>query len=151
MAQEKDAGQVVSIAEAARRLGVSERTVYRRVKSGQIQRVNLSDTKIKSQVICDTIASESSVKVSDKTQESRQDDIALLRAEVQSRDAQIDSLIAHQREMNQTIQQLNQQIYELARLVFTSETEKSEKRGGRLRQWLEKWKPSASQGEKSKS
>ena len=149
MTQGQDLSKIVSIAEAAQLLGVSERTIYRRVKLGQILRVNLSDNRVKVEVFYEEEAVSEPVKVSDIVPESRNADIALLRAEVQSRDAQIESLIANQREMNQTIQQLNQQIYELARLVFTSESEKNEKKAGKLSQWLNKWKPSPQ--EKSKS
>lgn len=131
----------VTIAEAAQILGVSERTVYRRIKSGEIQRVNLSDSRAVARVFCEENQNVKSVKMSDAGEINQIAEVMRIRAEVAARDAQIESLIANQREMNQTIQQLNQQLYELARLIFASESEKNEKKTGLLGQWLRKWKP----------
>ncbi|GEM_PF-4750033 len=131
----------VPIAEAARILGISERTVYRRIKSGDIRRDKVSDREAVARVFCEGITVESVVKMSDTVDFPQNTEVAAIRAEVAARDAQIESLIANQREMNQTIQQLNQQLYELARLIFASESEKNEKKTGLLGQWLRKWKP----------
>lgn len=153
LADNETSNITVTIAEAARRLKVSERTVYRRIKSGKIQCVNLSDTKSVPKVIISEKKTVSDVKMSDNLVKAQAgtslQEMATLRAELQARDAQIESLIAGQREMNQTIQQLNQQIYELAKFVLASESEKNEKKAGLWRQWLGKWKPNAQ--EKSKS
>jgi excisionase family DNA binding protein len=156
LAQDEAKTVTVTIAEAARMLKVSERTVYRHIKSGKIECVTLSDSRSIPKVKISVGTPDFVVRMSDnlpkqnlETLSMPSQEITTLRAELQSRDAQIESLIAGHREMNQTIQQLNQQIYELARLVLASETEKNEKKAGMWRQWLGKWKPAAQEKQKS--
>jgi excisionase family DNA binding protein len=114
---------LVGITEAAQRLGVSERTVYRMLRSGKLKRVISSDEQGKyvrlkvSEKEKTFIALGADLSVtSDKTADSRQEDI---HKAVREKDAQIAQLLEQQRELQQQIGRLQEQMFELARLVLS--------------------------------
>ena len=125
---------VVGVAEAARRLNVSERTVYRMLKSGELERGNIAGD-------ADTIGSNmSDMTVKFKRDKSRQNVVKMselsdmndadnasdtdgrvdvLQRQVGEKDAQIAQLLTTQQELTRTIQRLQEQMYELAHLVLS--------------------------------
>src|SRR5262249_3307192 len=118
--------QIVSIRETADELGVSERTIYRMLRAGKLVRIKqrvgnvtivtdnnrqIGRNKIETPV---KLASNMS-KMSDSVTGV---ELEMLRAALRDKDSQIEQLIANQREMNQTIQRLQEQMFELARLVL---------------------------------
>ncbi len=123
--------ETIGITEAAQRLGVSERTVYRLLRSGKLRRHSVSDTNDRHvRLIMDEILisnlktrleeSKSDLDVSDIVSDNDgQEELKRLREELASKDTQIAELIASQREMMQTIQRLQEQMFELARLVLS--------------------------------
>lgn len=128
---------VVGVAEAARRLDVSERTVYRLLKAGVLERgfsscnpdnpddndtVNSdnldrismlrdSGAVVKMSVMSDNTASNGSIQ--------RDPRVEHLQRQLDSKDAQIAQMLDVQQELAQTIRRLQEQMYELAHLVLT--------------------------------
>jgi len=111
--------KTITISEAARRLNVSERTIYRMLKSGKLTRRYVSDNV---RLISDEVdklssnrGSEASVNIghmSDTMPDS-------LRQQLAEKDAQIAELLARQREMSQMLERLQEQLYELTRYVLS--------------------------------
>jgi hypothetical protein len=119
--------QTLSVTEAAHRLGVSERTVYRRLQTGKLQRVNMSDNR-QTQVLTEadilsqmeSFVSDSKANVSDISSEETRN---TLRQELQEKDRLIASLLENQREMIQTIQQMQQQLHELSSWILAQKSD----------------------------
>ncbi len=128
---------VVSVGEAARLLGVSERTVFRLLKTGVLERVDVPQTK---RTVClnDSCMSDIKADISGKTRLQNSDQrstsnsndshnvgndgierIKTLVEQVQEKDAQIAQLLQTQQEMTQTYTRLQEQMYELAHLVLS--------------------------------
>ena len=128
---------IVGVTEAASRLGVSERTIYRLLKSGELERIDKSDENMLSEIHVRHLSDISTGKaesrsdalknMSDKSDEIyfRKSDIAsindieLLKQQLGAKDTQIAQLLLTQQEMTQTLQRLQEQMYELAHLVLT--------------------------------
>lgn len=128
---------VVGVAEAARRLDVSERTVYRLLKAGILERGSpscnydsggtddalMSDKPGSINGVRDTGAIVKMSAMSDNTAENgsveRDPRIEHLQRQLDSKDAQIAQLLDVQQELAQTIRRLQEQMYELAHLVLT--------------------------------
>jgi tRNA U34 5-carboxymethylaminomethyl modifying enzyme MnmG/GidA len=115
------------VRQAAYTLGISERTVYRRLRSGKLEQLSLEslsfDTVMSSvnaakieTLIQDQISSriDSLMRQNDMTN----DKMTILCRELANRDAQILSLLENQQELTLTIQKLQAQIFELARLAL---------------------------------
>jgi|SRR5579871_2950450 len=132
----------LTIREAAGRLGVSERTVYRRLRSGKLRATNLSEievsdvsmTVVTSRQISPKEASQNchSESICDKMSDDTVTTSAMeaLRAEIRAKDAQIAKMLEVQHEMAQTVQRLQEQMFELARLVLTQNAAKTAAVGG---------------------
>jgi excisionase family DNA binding protein len=122
--------QISSVREAADELGVSERTIYRMLRSGKLFRLKGRGRNVEnvSDIFCQNDATSANRSVGNMSKMSDKHDIEtwasveLLKTALQEKDAQIDRLIDHQREMNQTIQRLQEQMYELAHLVLSQNT-----------------------------
>ena len=114
---------------AADTLGISERTVYRRLRSGRLEQlpVEIRNTdavmsNVSVSVVEDVIASQFA-SLSEKTAcqfDMTNDNLAAIRQELATRDQQVETLLQNQQELLHTIQNLQGQIYELARLALVS-------------------------------
>ena len=119
--------QIVSIRETADELGVSERTIYRMLRAGKLVRIKrrVANVNSVSDNQCQSGSTERDHGVNTVSKSSKLSDnstgreLEMLRAALHDKDAQIEQLIANQREMNQTIQRLQEQMFELARLVLS--------------------------------
>lgn len=115
------------------RLGVSERTVYRRLKSGKLvlplpSDVSVHGVNMSGGVMACNVSNESSLGSDSMTKDVSLSvgivtavEVEKLRVQLSEKDAQISSLIDSQRELNQTIQRLQDQMFELARLVLVQD------------------------------
>ena len=123
--------KVERIRQAANTLGISERTVYRRLRSGKIEQLPVAecgrDTVVSSVSDADVLSLFTSqfapmfdqiVRQNDMTN----DNLSILRREIADRDACIRSLLENQQELTHTIQNLQGQIFELARLALIQPT-----------------------------
>lgn len=133
---------VCSISEAARRLGVSERTIFRLLKTGVLERVepgeelnsfkNGSDISSNNDAVMSDINKfffsksklkfyDVSVKMSDKNKILTDNNVNghFLCEQIRQKDIHILHLLRSQQEMAQTIQRLQEQMFELAHLVLT--------------------------------
>ncbi len=119
--------KVQRVRQAANTLGISERTVYRRLRSGKIDQLPTES------YVADSVMSDGSDKALAESLLSQiaphlerlacQSDmtdgkLSVLRQELAGRDEQIRSLLENQQELTRTIQNLQGQIYELARLAL---------------------------------
>ncbi len=125
---------VVGVAEAARRLNVSERTVYRMLKTGELERGNTADNTDN----CGSNMADMTVKF--KRIKSRSNAVSMshladmdtagdaggatnqeetLKRQLEEKDAQIAQLLTTQQELTRAIQRLQEQMYELAHLVLS--------------------------------
>jgi hypothetical protein len=119
--------KAITITEAAQRLGVSERTIYRRLQAGKLQRVNMSDRNMGSVrqtlLLHPHTETENELCVSEVSDNMSDNSVTVaietLRGELENKDAQIAKLIDSQQEMTQTLRQLQEQMFELARLVLS--------------------------------
>lgn len=133
---------VCSVSEAARRLGVSERTIFRLLKSEQLERVK-PENDDQSLSASDGINVKFDIAMSDKKmslfKQMRSEDGKLsvemsdingnmtdkdamckfLGNQIREKDIQISQMLRSQQEMAQTIQRLQEQMFELAHLVLT--------------------------------
>lgn len=158
MPQETTIETGVTIAQAAQRLGVSERTIYRMLRSGLLKRVSMSDNNVRSvRVVLSnsdvsistdvSIPADKPVGVSDKLSVER---VAELKREIEVRDAQIAGLIESQKELLQSVSRLQEQMFELARLVLsqhpaglptvTPEKPRENENRQDIRSWWERWR-----------
>lgn len=124
------ARQGISITEAALRLGVSERTIYRMLREGKLQRImsDISGRNVRLNAEqMDINAGHQSLNgkpMSDNLSDGTPD-IALnellktLRQELREKDAQIERLIEQQRDMTAALNRLQDQMFELARLTLS--------------------------------
>ena len=128
----------LSIREAAQHLGVSERTVYRWLRAGKLKADNIR-TIAAIRDICDNMSvkidrlthlntsqkSVSSVTGGCQVFSDNVTDIVMqtLMKGLEQRDLEIGRLIESQREMNQTVQRLQEQMFELTRLVLAMNLE----------------------------
>jgi chromosome segregation ATPase len=119
--------KVQQVRQAASTLGISERTVYRRLRSGKLEQLPTEPLPADSVM---TIVSEERMEASlqdriasklDKMvcqNDMTNDNLAALRQELAHKDAQIRTLLENQQELTHTIQKLQEQIFELARLAL---------------------------------
>ncbi len=115
---------ITSVEEAAREFGVSERTIYRKLRSGQFQRVkksmsfvnNYADSSRDHQT---QIVSQNVSQMSNNSDILLTSKMAALQEEANRKDAEIARLTAVQHELTQTVQRLQEQIFELARLTLS--------------------------------
>src|SRR5260221_480135 len=121
---------ISSVREAADEMGVSERTIYRMLRSGRLVREKSRVRSIRnvnnvSDIHCqndnDEIHNHTSVmsKTSIMSDKMTLSILEMLTTSLRDKDDQIEQLIVNQREMNQTIQRLQEQMFELARLVLS--------------------------------
>lgn len=160
---DKEPDVVLTIPDAARLLCVSERTIYRMLKSGKLKCVRqrgeneknrtcvkgnvlnkesqsgtysafavskLSDKRLpdhRAEFDSESFVSrKQAAEIAPKSPYSNPDSdpvLSRMRAELNTKDAQISELIAAQRELTQTVQKLQEQLYELARLVLLQKAE----------------------------
>ena len=119
--------KVQQVRQAADSLGISERTVYRRLRSGKLEQLPAGSCRVGSDMtsvskeametlIQDRVASriDNVVCQNDMTL----DKLTALRQDMAQKDAQIRSLLENQQELTLTIQKLQSQIFELARLAL---------------------------------
>ena len=123
--------KVERIRQAANTLGISERTVYRRLRSGKIDQlpvVERSRDTVMSSVsesdVLKLITSQMTPIIAQITCQfdMTNDNLSILRREIADRDARIRSLLENQQELTHTIQNLQGQIFELARLALIQPT-----------------------------
>lgn len=118
------------IAEAAIRLGVSERTVYRMLKEGKLERSDMSDNRQTIVVLNEvqkSIQSHEPSFLSDirdiMSGKMAEKAIEALREEMQEKDRLINVLMENQREMILTIHGLQEQLRELSQWVLAEKNE----------------------------
>ncbi|MCW3098536.1 MAG: hypothetical protein JWL77_4154 [Chthonomonadaceae bacterium] len=128
--------KVHQVRQAANMLGISERTVYRRLRSGKLEQLPteshstdsvmsfVSEERMEA-ILQDRIASKLDKMVCQN--DMTNDKLAALRQELAHKDAQIRTLLENQQELTHTIQKLQTQIYELARLALTQPAKAEEK------------------------
>jgi predicted DNA-binding transcriptional regulator YafY len=118
--------ETVTIAEAARRLGVSERTIYRRLREGKIQRADVSDNRLTNVTISTMFSSQVTDNLSDNetvlSDKSYEEVLSVLKQEMAEKDRLIANLLDNQRELVQTVNQLQQQLHELAKWVLAQKS-----------------------------
>ncbi len=135
---------VVSVGEAARSLGVSERTVFRLLKSGALERVDLP---MPDRIVSFNDSNVSDMKNDKKSNRSKPDSlsgdyddghnvgssdlerIASLTRQLREKDAQIAQLLQTQQDLTQTYRRLQEQMYELAHLVLSHNAASAQARG----------------------
>lgn len=114
--------ETITITEAARRLNVSERTVYRLMKTGRLTRIYQYDNV---RLMSDEVAKLNSIRghnVSDSVSKVPESmpvrSPERLDVQLAEKDAQIAQLLARQKEMSQMLERLQEQLYELTRYVL---------------------------------
>jgi len=119
-----------TIAEAAKMLGVSNRTVYRRLKKGKLTRVKKGDTWIDimslsmPELLVDQINDHPiSIKLTELS-DTKSDTIDIsadnaTKTELGQRDETIARLSAENQALRETVRQLQGQMYDLARQTVT--------------------------------
>ena len=127
--QQEGEAEAMGISEAARKLGISERTVYRMLKTGKMKRVsipdkNVSDVRVEGNRESYTQKVENDVMVAEKNTDIMTNILTEaivegLKEEIREKDVQIAKLLESQREMTQSVQKLQDQMFELARLVLS--------------------------------
>lgn len=120
--------KVQRVRNAADTLGISERTVYRRLRSGKIEALSEiskpTDTVMTNDManrMEDLLRSQNAdlSKHLECQNDMTLDKLSCLWQNLTERDAQIRVLLQNQQELTLTIQNLQEQIYELARLALT--------------------------------
>lgn len=127
---------VVTVREAAERLGVSERTIYRRLKAGRLTPCVVSNPGVSSDdlsVIVNRVeidngcvgecqlTSQDVKQVPDPSLEQAYQHVLQT---LEKRDTEIARMIECQHEMTQTIVRLQEQMFELTRLVIALNLER---------------------------
>jgi hypothetical protein len=120
--------KVQQVRQAASVMGISERTVYRRLRSGRLDQLP-TETPVADSVMTvvndATIAELISAQIEPHLHkmvcqnDMTNDKLSALSQELVNRDVQIRTLLENQKELTLTIQKLQAQIYELARLALT--------------------------------
>lgn len=119
--------KVQQVRHAANTLGISERTVYRRLRSGKLEQlptdIPITDnvmTSVSESVIVELISTQVEPHLTKMAcqNDMTNDKLSALRQDLANRDAQIQTLLENQKELTATIQKLQTQIYELARLAL---------------------------------
>ena len=124
----KNLTEPISIPEAARRLRMSERTIYRMIKSGKLDSVKMSDNSMTKVILSPTYLSQSYTNISDNT--VNLSDIKTewewdtLKKELHEKDEHIRKLIDNQTDLIATIHQLQGQVHELSRWILDHTSEK---------------------------
>ena len=124
----------LGVSEAARSLNVSERTVYRMLKSGELEREdgrkitdnggrNVSVLKREANVVfshnnVEIMPNMSDIDGMNKTKQAETSS-EILKLQIEEKDGQIAQLLSEQKELTRTVQRLQEQMYELAYLVLT--------------------------------
>ena len=128
---------IVSVGEAARRLDVSERTVFRLLKTGALERVdvplNALSVKFNDRLMADMNTDKMMIKgkisphatrlaandVSHDADMDAQVQVGELKRQLEEKDAQIARMLLAQQELTQTNRRLHEQMYEMAHLVLS--------------------------------
>ena len=130
-------GRRVTVREAAKRLRLSERTVYRRLRSGKLDLAELSALSVTESTDIKAVSRPVVIGISDPVMNlsvtndnvsdgySPLEKIRDLESDLRNKDLQIALLIESQRELNQTVQRIQEQMFELARLVLLQGSAKS--------------------------
>ena len=130
--------KVQQVRHAAHTLGISERTVYRRLRSGKLETLPTDApptdnvmTIVSDAAIIELITSQIEPQFAKMLcqNDMTNDRLAILRQDLANRDAQIQALLENQKELTATIQKLQAQIFELARLALIQPTKAEEKPG----------------------
>jgi AcrR family transcriptional regulator len=135
--------QTFTVQEMAARLGVSERTVYRRIRSGKIRRIISSVSRVSNVRLIPDNPDQSSTSqaqncvvpvssVSDTLAIELQSRLEALESQLQQKDGQIEKLLDNQFAMTQTIQALQAQVGELTRLLVAKHDTQSLQRGNAM-------------------
>lgn len=111
--------KTITISEAARRLNVSERTVYRMLKSGKLTRLYQYDSVRLLSDEVDDLGSNRGSNMSVNVSQMADAPSEPLRQQLAEKDALIAELLARQREMSQMLERLQEQLYELTRYVLS--------------------------------
>jgi len=128
--------KVLRVRHAANTLGISERTVYRRLRSGKLEQlpteIPLNDnvmTFVSEATVIELISTQIDPHLSKLAcqNDMTNDKLSALRQELENRDAQIQTLLENQKELTLTIQKLQAQMFELARLALLQPTKVEEK------------------------
>ena len=117
----------LSVTEAAQRLGVSERTVYRMMKAGKLPSVSRGKTGprtrttlTQSRPLPPNQPVESLSKMSDNTTFTRlEKEIVGLREELKRKESQIGQLIQSNLETQVSLNKIQEQMIEMARLILS--------------------------------
>lgn len=128
--------KVLQVRHAANALGVSERTVYRRLRSGKLEQLPVM--KQTADIVMSAVSEERVIEVIQDRITSQinrlmcqgdmtNDNLSALRQEMAKKDAQIYTLLETQQELTRTIQKLQAQIFELARLALIQPAKVDEK------------------------
>lgn len=127
--------KVQRVRQAANVLGISERTVYRRLRSGKLENLPAETqpaVSVMSNVSEEQIAEVVSSQIKPLLDrfacqnDMTNDKLAVLGQQLTERDAQIRTLLENQQELTATIQKLQGQIYELARLALVQSSAQTE-------------------------
>jgi len=128
--------KVQQVRQAANVMGISERTVYRRLRSGKLEQLptEVAGTDNVMTYVSETAMVElMAVQIEPhmdrlaRQNDMTNDKLSALRQELANRDAQIQMLLENQKELTATIQKLQAQIYELARLALIQPARMEEK------------------------
>lgn len=126
--------EYLTITEAAQRLKVSERTVYRMMKSGKLKRVKLSDTVRLLASEIEALSANPDEMRPENVRYMSVSELETLQKQLSDKDAIIAELLARQREMSVMMERLQEQLYELTRYVL-SQAKKPPERGFQWAFW----------------
>ena len=124
---EGEGKMIVSVAEAAKQMGVSERTVYRMLKSGELRRETplrkLQETRTHLAISAEN-KNKIDVSILSKNDDKKvlneiQDTLTALQNSLKEKDEQISKLIQSHLEMQQSAQKFQEQIVEIVALVMS--------------------------------
>lgn len=140
---------LLSVGEVAHRLGISERTVFRRIRSGELERADPSpaatDLAVRNSLMTDIktdikpnlrVLSNDYVRLmTDNDRHKPRDDSGedreetqSLRSQLREKDIQIAQLMCTQGQLNETIQRLQDQLYEMSHLILSHHIEMEQSR-----------------------
>ncbi len=120
--------EYLTITEAAQRLRVSERTIYRMLKSGKLKRVTVSDNVRLLSSEIEAVCNDKYETLTESVGHMSDDTLESLQKQLSDKDVIIAELLARQREMSVMMERLQEQLYELTRYVL-SQAQKPPERG----------------------
>lgn len=127
---------LLTIAEAAGRMGVSERTVYRMIRAGRLQQVSERDnygrhvrlipsSALDLRLVEHDLVSQMSDTGSKPRSAMSDPNMAELVAELRAKDAQIDRLLETQHQMSLIIGRQQEQLSEMSRHILSEKADSS--------------------------